>query len=67
MSIWLEAVSNIGFPIVITLYLLSRIENKLDILNASIRELPKQLSHQVVSTADEERKSSSSFSSKQAK
>ncbi|TLS38189.1 YvrJ family protein [Pseudalkalibacillus caeni] len=32
-------ISDVGFPIVVTLYLLHRIEKKLDTLNESIRGL----------------------------
>lgn len=39
----LPLISDVGFPVVITLYLLHRIENKLDQLNESIQQLPKQL------------------------
>ena len=43
MAEWLGMVKDVGFPIVVTLYLLYRIENKLDELNDSIRELPSRL------------------------
>lgn len=42
MDLWLTAISDIGFPAVIVLYLLNRIEKKLDTLNASIQNLPQQ-------------------------
>ncbi|NLJ56376.1 MAG: YvrJ family protein [Firmicutes bacterium] len=32
-------IANIGFPVVVSLYLLTRIEGKLDELSACIREL----------------------------
>jgi hypothetical protein len=32
-------IANIGFPVVVSLYLLIRIENKLDELSACIKEL----------------------------
>lgn len=32
-------ISNVGFPIVICLYLLTRIENKIEILSTSIKSL----------------------------
>ncbi|WP_456277521.1 YvrJ family protein [Bacillus sp. AK128] len=39
----LPYVSEVGFPIVVTLYLLHRIEAKLTTLNDSIQELPVKL------------------------
>ena len=39
----LPLVSDIGFPIVVTLYLLYRIETKLDTLNETILGLPNRL------------------------
>ncbi|MBZ5753555.1 YvrJ family protein [Metabacillus rhizolycopersici] len=43
MEQWLSIISEVGFPIIITLYLLNRIESKLDTLNHSIQMLPPQL------------------------
>lgn len=43
MQEWLQLVSDVGFPIVVTLYLLNRIERKLDDVNHSIQMLPSQL------------------------
>ncbi|MBZ5753687.1 YvrJ family protein [Metabacillus rhizolycopersici] len=43
MDQWLSVISEVGFPIIVTLYLLNRIENKLDTLNHSIQMLPTQL------------------------
>lgn len=40
---WLNAVGNVGFPIVITIYLLYRFEKKLDSLTKGINELTKVL------------------------
>ena len=40
---WLNAISNVGFPIGITIYLLYRFEKKLDTLTKSINELTKVL------------------------
>ncbi|WP_084295220.1 YvrJ family protein [Caldanaerobius polysaccharolyticus] len=37
----LSQISNLGFPIVISVYLLVRIENKLDSLTRSINELAR--------------------------
>jgi hypothetical protein len=36
-------ISEVGFPIVVTLYLLYRIEAKLDLVVQSIQSLPDQL------------------------
>lgn len=40
MGDWISMVKDVGFPIVVTLYLLYRIEGKLDELNTSIQQLP---------------------------
>ena len=40
---WFSLVSEIGFPAVVTLYLLYRIEAKLDKLNDSITLLPERM------------------------
>ncbi|SHF65728.1 YvrJ protein family protein [Caldanaerobius fijiensis DSM 17918] len=37
----LSQVANLGFPIVVSIYLLVRIENKLDTLTQSINELAR--------------------------
>ncbi|MEJ9230389.1 YvrJ family protein [Peribacillus butanolivorans] len=39
----LPFISDIGFPIIVTLYLLHRIETKLDTLNETLVELPDHL------------------------
>ncbi|MBU8906508.1 YvrJ family protein [Desertibacillus haloalkaliphilus] len=39
MEVWLPLLSEYGFPIVVTLYLLHRVEKKLDAVNHSIIEL----------------------------
>ncbi|WP_066074629.1 YvrJ family protein [Neobacillus soli] len=36
-------ISQVGFPIVVTLYLLYRIESKLDMVVQSIQELPGRM------------------------
>ncbi|WHY85964.1 YvrJ family protein [Neobacillus novalis] len=36
-------ISQVGFPIVVTLYLLYRIESKLDAVVRSIQELPNRM------------------------
>ncbi|MBD1383285.1 YvrJ family protein [Metabacillus arenae] len=43
MEQWMQWVSEVGFPIVVTLYLLHRIEAKLDKLNSSIQMLPAKI------------------------
>lgn len=46
MEQWLSLISDVGFPIVVTLYLLHRIERKLDTLNQSILLLPERMNEQ---------------------
>lgn len=36
---WVQIISNVGFPIGVTLYLLVRFENKIDLLSKSIERL----------------------------
>ncbi|WEG11940.1 YvrJ family protein [Pullulanibacillus sp. KACC 23026] len=43
MNDWVSMIKDVGFPIVVTLYLLYRIEGKLDELNTSIQQLPGHL------------------------
>ncbi|WP_221563792.1 YvrJ family protein [Alkalihalobacillus sp. TS-13] len=43
MEQWVTVMSDFGFPVVVTLYLLHRIESKLESLNQSINNLPNQL------------------------
>ncbi|MFJ7976193.1 YvrJ family protein [Peribacillus sp. JNUCC 23] len=43
MNELLTFVSDVGFPIIVTLYLLHRFEAKLDVLNQTIVELPDRL------------------------
>lgn len=40
---WISMIGNVGFPIVVTLYLLHRIENKLDGVIVAIEKLPRQM------------------------
>lgn len=40
---WITFITELGFPIAITFYLLHRIEGKLDMLNETIRTLPEKL------------------------
>ncbi|PWA09026.1 YvrJ family protein [Pueribacillus theae] len=44
METWMPLISEVGFPAVITLYLLHRIEAKLEKLNDSITALPRKMS-----------------------
>lgn len=43
METWVSFITELGFPIAITFYLLHRIEGKLDMLNESIRMLPEKM------------------------
>ncbi|OIJ14282.1 MULTISPECIES: YvrJ family protein [Anaerobacillus] len=43
MEIWIPLISEYGFPVMITLYLLHRIEKKLDTLNDSMTQLANHL------------------------
>ncbi|HWO77385.1 MAG TPA: YvrJ family protein [Bacillus sp. (in: firmicutes)] len=45
MDQWISLVGEVGFPVVVTLFLLYRIENKLDTLIHSIQSLPEKLHH----------------------
>ncbi|WP_377890526.1 YvrJ family protein [Alkalihalobacillus sp. R86527] len=44
MESWMSLISDVGFPIIVTLYLLHRIEQKLDTLNDTILQLPENIS-----------------------
>lgn len=41
---FVSLISNVGFPVVIAMYLLIRIESKLDTLTVSINDLSKNIS-----------------------
>ncbi|CAG9606552.1 YvrJ family protein [Pseudoneobacillus rhizosphaerae] len=43
MEQFVPLISEVGFPIVVTLYLLYRIESKLDLVVQSIQNLPEWL------------------------
>ncbi|MGH0519528.1 YvrJ family protein [Bacillus toyonensis] len=43
MEEWMGMIGNVGFPIVVTLYLHHRIESKLDGITVAIEKLPQQL------------------------
>jgi len=47
METYLSFISDVGFPIVVTFYLLYRIEAKLDGVIDSIQRLPQQLFEQL--------------------
>ncbi|MCZ0718026.1 YvrJ family protein [Aerococcus kribbianus] len=40
-STWIEVVSNVGFPIFLSMYLMLRTEKKLDALIAAVQSLQK--------------------------
>lgn len=41
---WINSfINEVGFPIVVTLYLLYRIESKLDLVVSSIQSLPERM------------------------
>ncbi|TCS81249.1 YvrJ family protein [Tepidibacillus fermentans] len=44
MEQWIPVIGEVGFPIVITMYLLIRIEGKLEVLSNSISELTNSIS-----------------------
>lgn len=43
MEEWISIIGNVGFPIVVTLYLLHRIETKLEGVIVAIEKLPQQM------------------------
>ncbi|WP_156643819.1 YvrJ family protein [Lentibacillus sp. JNUCC-1] len=43
MENWVSFVTEVGFPIAVTFYLLHRIEGKLNVLIESIHAIPDQL------------------------
>jgi hypothetical protein len=43
MEQFIPIISEVGFPIVVTLYLLYRIEAKLDLVVTSIQNLPERM------------------------
>lgn len=43
MEQWMSLMGEVGFPIIVTLFLLYRIESKLDTLIKSIQSLPEKL------------------------
>ncbi|MCP8970825.1 YvrJ family protein [Ectobacillus ponti] len=43
MEEWVSNIGNVGFPIVVTLYLLHRVESKLEGVILAIEKLPQQM------------------------
>lgn len=43
MDAWFAFITEVGFPVAITFYLLHRIEGKLDMLNETIQMLPEKI------------------------
>ncbi|MTH53144.1 YvrJ family protein [Bacillus mangrovi] len=43
MEQWLQLIGNTGFPIVVTMYLMHRIEGKLDVLIQVMHSLPARM------------------------
>ncbi|WP_090858250.1 YvrJ family protein [Paraliobacillus sp. PM-2] len=43
MDTWISLMTDVGFPIAVTFYLLHRIENKLNTLIESILSLPEKI------------------------
>ncbi|KIL45063.1 YvrJ family protein [Jeotgalibacillus soli] len=43
MEQWMSFISELGFPIIVTLYLLHRIEAKLEAVIQSIQHLPERI------------------------
>ncbi|GBF12388.1 YvrJ family protein [Tepidibacillus infernus] len=43
MEQWIPMIGEVGFPIIVTLYLLTRIEGKIDVLSHSITELTNSI------------------------
>ncbi|MFV8829787.1 YvrJ family protein [Alkalihalobacterium sp. APHAB7] len=58
MEMWLPLLSEFGFPVMVTLYLLHRVEKKLDAVNQSIQRLPESLAPlQFYRSADQKKSS----------
>jgi len=43
METWVSVLTEVGFPVVVTFYLLHRIEGKLNLLIDSIHQLPEKM------------------------
>ncbi|ART77244.1 YvrJ family protein [Sutcliffiella horikoshii] len=48
MDQWWTWISEVGFPIVVTFYLLHRIEQKLEHVTKTLQQLPYQLSRETL-------------------
>ncbi len=44
LELWIPILSEYGFPIMVTFYLLHRLEQKLDKVTAAVEQLPEKLS-----------------------
>ncbi|MBM0064391.1 YvrJ family protein [Alkalicoccobacillus gibsonii] len=44
VELWVPLISEYGFPIMVTLYLLNRLERKLDKVTEAVEALPTKLS-----------------------
>ncbi|MFD1017974.1 YvrJ family protein [Thalassobacillus hwangdonensis] len=44
METWIPFITDVGFPIAVTFYLMHRIEGKLDIMIESLHQLPAKIS-----------------------
>ncbi|WP_328703198.1 YvrJ family protein [Alkalihalobacterium elongatum] len=58
MEMWLPLLSEFGFPVVVTLYLLHRVEKKLDTVNETIQRLPESLATLHFYRSSEQKKNS---------
>ncbi len=45
----IQIISDVGFPIFVTAFVLTRLENKFDTLRVSIEKLPQQIKEQLIS------------------
>lgn len=48
MSELVQFISEVGFPIFVTMFVLTRLENKFDTLRTSIEKLPEQIKKQLI-------------------
>jgi hypothetical protein len=55
MEMWLPLLSEFGFPVMVTLYLLHRVETKLDLVNQSILKLPERMYQQQFSSVEQKK------------
>lgn len=45
MEQWIPLITDVGFPVVVTFYLLHRIEGKMNLLIESLHTLPEKMRH----------------------